>query len=111
MATWSSTLMLTLWLSIASGGSVFSSGISKPCACTDPLPARTAAKRYRRRRMGYPFPGRSRFSRYYDETTRESDCLLFPGRGLLHSGDIHGGAAACITVQHLKTKLAGEEAR
>ena len=56
VATWSSMVMVTLWLTIASGGRFSSSGISSPLAGAEAVQARTAASTKRQRRMGNPFP-------------------------------------------------------
>src|SRR5439155_8093693 len=55
VATWSSIRMVTLWSSIASGGSVFSSGISRPAPRTPGVQASRTVKTTAVRRIALPF--------------------------------------------------------
>ena len=76
MATWSSMVMVTLWLTIARGGSVFSLGMSRPWVWTRLPQARQRAKTGRKRRMGKPFRRyvtRDMFLSCIDETSMGTD--------------------------------------
>src|SRR5258708_190559 len=70
MAIW------TLWLSIASGGSVFSTGISKPRASLVPALASTTPNTNNqfRHMVGCPFIIGQTISHSSDETDRPADC-------------------------------------
>src|SRR5260370_18366320 len=54
-ATWSSMVMVTLWFSIARGGTVFSSGMSSPWAWTVPAQASSTARIGKKRRISGSF--------------------------------------------------------
>src|SRR5262245_31794890 len=66
--------MVTVWLSMASGGTVFSSGMSKPAACTGAIPASRANTASSDRRMARPHRSGWVFSHPTDEAEDMADC-------------------------------------
>src|SRR5436309_14645351 len=61
VATWSSTVMVTLWSSMAKGGSVFSSGINRHAPRTPGTQASSSAITAPVRRITLPFLADERF--------------------------------------------------
>src|SRR5260370_370587 len=73
-------VMVTLWLSMARGGTVFSSGMSSPWAWTLPAPASSTATTGKNRRMGGSFRELRHLAllRYSDESSSLLDCRATP---------------------------------
>ena len=74
-ATWSSMVMVTWWLTIASGGSFLSSGMSSPAALAGPVAATTT------KRAGRAKSRQNRMAHLRNDQSGENAVIIRRGGG------------------------------